>query len=128
MTYSVAPPTILNDMVADDGIFARYDLSSLRILGSGSAPLSGWMIKRWESDHGVEIINFFGATEGVQLFADADSVPDPALRGRCLPMPGSPLFRWRTEVGRRGSSRLVDLETGQDITEPGVAGELRVKA
>lgn len=127
VTYSVAPPTILNDIVADDRIFSRYDLSSLRILGSGSSPLSGWMIKRWETDHGVEIINFFGATEGVQLFADAGSVPDPALRGRCLPMPGSPRFQWRTEVGRRGLSRLVDVQTGQDIIEPGVPGELRVK-
>ncbi|MCG2623428.1 acyl--CoA ligase [Arthrobacter sp. I2-34] len=127
VTYSVAPPTILNDMVSDDTIFTRYDLSSLRVLGSGSAPLSAWMIKRWEADHGVEIINYFGATEGVQLFADRDAVPDPGLRARYLPKPGSPLFPWRTEVGRRSESRLVDTETGEEVTRPGRHGELRVK-
>lgn len=127
VTYAVAPPTILNDMVADDEIFSRYDLSSLRALGAGSAPLSGWMISRWENDHDVEIINFFGSTEGLQLFADADAVPDPNLRGRFLPMPGSRHFQWRSRVARCGESRLVDLESNREVTEPGHAGELRVK-
>jgi acyl-CoA synthetase (AMP-forming)/AMP-acid ligase II len=127
VTYSVAPPTILNDMVADDAIFGRYDLSSLRALGAGSAPLSGWMIKRWESDHGVEIINYFGATEGLQLTADRDTVPDPAMRARYLPKPGSPAFAWRTAIGRETSCRLVDVLTSLEITEPGIPGELRVK-
>lgn len=127
VTYTVVPPTILNDMVTDETIFDRYDLSSLRAVGAGSAPISGWTIARWEQDHGVEIINFFGATEGLQLSADPDTVPDPTLRGRCLPLPGSPRFNWRTEIGRHTRARLVDVDTGADITEPGHAGELRVR-
>ncbi len=128
VTYTVVPPTILNDMVADDKTFSRYDLSSLRVVGAGSAPLSGITIQRWEADHGIEVINFFGATEGLQLTADRDTVPDPSLRGRCIPVPGSPRFNWRTEMGRRMKVRLVDVETGEEVTEPGRPGELHVKA
>jgi acyl-CoA synthetase (AMP-forming)/AMP-acid ligase II len=128
VTYTVVPPTILNDMVCADGVFTAYDLSSLRAVGAGSAPLSGWAISRWEQDHGVEIINFFGSTEGLQLTSDADTVPDPAMRGRCLPLPGSARFAWRTRAGRYGQARLVDLGTGAEITEAGQPGELRVKS
>ena len=128
VTYTIMPPTILNDMVTTGDMFTTHDLSSLKTVGAGSAPLSGWTIERWEQDHGVEVINFFGATEGVQLSADPDTVPDPSLRGRCLPRPGSPRFNWRTEVGRRSSVRLVDVGTGTEITEPGRPGELRIKS
>lgn len=128
VTYTIVPPTILNDMVTKGDMFSAYDLSSLKTVGAGSAPLSGWTIERWERDHGVEIINFFGATEGLQLSADPDTVPDPALRGKCLPRPGSTRFRWRTDVGRMSSVRLVDLDTGRDVTEPGHPGELRIKS
>ncbi len=128
VNYTVVPPTILNDMVADDATFTKYDLSSLRAVGAGSAPLSGITIHRWEADHGIEVINFFGATEGLQLTADRDTVPDPALRGRCIPVPGSTRFNWRTEMGRKMRVRLVDVDTGVDVTTPGVQGELRVQA
>lgn len=125
ISYLVAPPAILNDMASSAGVFARFDMSSLRTVGSGSAPLSGWMIQRWE-EHGVEVINFFGSTEGLQLTADRESIPDPNLRARYLPLPGSPRFAWRSEVGRRGRARLVDPVTEQEVTEPGAQGELRI--
>jgi acyl-CoA synthetase (AMP-forming)/AMP-acid ligase II len=125
VSYLVAPPAILSDMVSRAGVFTTYDLSSLRSIGSGSAPLSGWTIQQWE-DHGVDVINFFGSTEGLQLSADRESIPDPNLRARYLPMPGSPRFTWRSELGRRGRSRLVDPVTEEEVTEPGAQGELRV--
>ncbi|QIX25531.1 acyl--CoA ligase [Nocardioides sp. JQ2195] len=127
VAYSVVAPTTLNDMVNGD-LFSRYDLSSLRTLGSGSAPINGWVIEKLEKEHGVEVINFFGATEGMQMTADRDTVPDPALRGRSIPLPGSPRFQWRTRLSRETRIKLVDLETGELITEPGVPGELRVKS
>ncbi|MFJ2028675.1 class I adenylate-forming enzyme family protein [Streptosporangium sp. NPDC087985] len=128
VTYTVVSPTVLNEMVAENSFFEQYDLSSMRCVGAGSAPISGWTIRRWEEDHGVEVINFFGATEGLQLSADPDTVPDPSMRGKSLPVPGSPRFNWRTRMGRESKVRLVDLATGEDIVEPGRPGELRFKA
>lgn len=127
VVYSVVAPTTLNDMVTSD-LFSKYDLTSLRALGSGSAPISGWVIERLEKDHGVEVINFFGATEGMQLTSDRDTVPDPAVRGRSIPLPGSARFAWRTRLGRATRIKLVDLETGAQINEPGIPGELRVRS
>lgn len=127
VTYTCAPPLVLDTLVADERAFAEHDLSTLRAVGSGSAPLSGWMIARWETDHGVEVLNLFGSNEGGVLFADPETVPDPSLRGRFFPRYGVPDMPYRIDVARAMSGRLVSLENGQEITEPGQPGELRLK-
>lgn len=127
VTYTCAPPLVLDTLVADDRAFTEHDLSSLRAVGSGSAPLSGWMIARWETDHGVEVLNLFGSNEGGLLFADPETVPDPSQRGRFFPQYGVPDMPYRIDVARAMSGRLVSLEDGQEITEPGKPGELRLK-
>lgn len=126
VTYTCAPPAILDALVADDSAFEHHDLSSLRAVSSGSAPLSGWMIARWERDHGVQVLNFFGSNEGTALFGDPDSMPDPELRGRYFPRYGLPDFPYRATLHRATRTRLVDLSEGSEITEPGRAGELRI--
>jgi acyl-CoA synthetase (AMP-forming)/AMP-acid ligase II len=128
VTYTCAPPAVLNSLVASPDALAAHDLSTLRAIGSGSAPLSAWMIEAWERGRGVEVLNLFGSNEGLCLFGCPDTIPDPADRGRLFPRPGDPSFAWRARAGRETHSRLVDLETGADITEPGRPGELRVKS
>jgi acyl-CoA synthetase (AMP-forming)/AMP-acid ligase II len=128
VTYTCAPPAVLNSLVANPQALAAHDLSSLRAIGSGSAPLSAWMIEAWERDRGVEVLNLFGSNEGLCLFGCPDTIPDPADRGRLFPRPGDPSFAWRARAGRETRSRLVDLDTGADITEPNHPGELRVSS
>lgn len=128
VTYTCAPPAVLNSLVASPELLATHDLSSLRAVGSGSAPLSAWMIEAWERDRGVEVLNLFGSNEGLCLFGDPDTIPDPADRGRLFPRPGDQSFAWRARAGRETKSRLVDLNTGEDIVEPNRPGELRVSA
>lgn len=127
VTYTLVAPTLLNDIAGNPALVDEYDLSSLRVIGSGSAPLSGWSIRYWETTLGVEVLNLFGASEGLQLFSDPDTVPDPELRARGIPLPGSKLFHWRTDVGRCSKARLVNPDTGETITAPGIPGELHVK-
>lgn len=126
VTYTCAPPAVLDAMVGDPAVLGAHDVSSLRAVGSGSAPLAGWMIEAWERGHGVEVLNLFGSNEGLTLFGDPDTIPDPAERGRLFPRPGDTSFAWRTRLGREMRHRLVDLETGEEITGPGRPGELRV--
>jgi len=126
ITYTCAPPAILDALVADDSAFEQHDLSSLRAVSTGSAPLSGWMIARWERDHGVEVLNFFGSNEGTALFGDPDSMPDPELRGRYFPRYGLPDFPYRASIHRVTRTRLVDLVDGTEVTEPGRTGELQL--
>ena len=128
VTYTCAQPAVLNNLVANPEAMAAHDISSLRAVGSGSAPLSAWMIEAWERDRGVEVLNLFGSNEGLSLFGCPDTIPNPADRGRLFPRPGDQSFAWRTRAGREARSRLVDLETGEDIHETGRPGELRVSA
>ena len=128
VTYTCAPPAVLNSLIANPELMARHDLRTLRAVGSGSAPLSAWMIQGWERDRGVEVLNLFGSNEGLCLFGCPDTIPDPADRGRLFPRPGDRTFAWRARAGRETLSRLVDLETGEDITETGRPGELRVSS
>lgn len=128
VTYTCAPPSVLNSLVESPDVLAGHDVRSLRAVGSGSAPLAGWMIEAWERGRGVEVLNLFGSNEGLVLYACPDTIPDPADRGRFFPRPGDQSFNWRTRIGRDARSRLVDLETGDDITEPGRPGELRVSS
>ncbi len=128
VTYTCAPPAVLNSLIASPDLLEAHDLSSLRAIGSGSAPLSAWMIQGWERDRGVEVLNLFGSNEGLCLFGCPDTIPDPADRGRLFPRPGDKSFAWRARAGRETRSRLVDLDTGDDITEPGRRGELRVSS
>jgi acyl-CoA synthetase (AMP-forming)/AMP-acid ligase II len=128
VTYTCAPPAVLNSLVESPDILAAHDVSSLRAVGSGSAPLAGWMIEAWEDGRGVEVLNLFGSNEGLCLFACPDTIPNAADRGRLFPRPGDQSFNWRTRIGRDTRSRLVDLDTGEDITEAGRPGELRVSS
>jgi len=45
INYTVAPPVLLNLLLADPSTLENVDLSSLRTIGSGSAPLSPAMVR-----------------------------------------------------------------------------------
>ncbi len=113
ITYTVAPPALLNMLLRDEAILAGVDLSALRIITSGSAPLDPWMIEGWES-RGVEICNAFGSNEGVSMLSTRASVPDPVQRARLFPEPDRPGVE----------ARIVDQQTGEEITEVARPGEL----
>lgn len=114
ITYTVAPPPLLNMLLADETILADADLSNLRKISSGSAPLDPWMVAGWQ-DKGIEIVNVFGSNEGAAMLSTMASVPDPKQRARFFPRPE----REGVEV------RLVALSTGAVIEVAGLVGELR---
>jgi acyl-CoA synthetase (AMP-forming)/AMP-acid ligase II len=125
VTYSVSPPAVLTRLLLEPELMARFDLSSLRCVGSGSTPLTPFLIEGWEA-RGVSVINFFGSNEGISLTGYPDNIPDPAERGRYFPRPGAGLpTRIRTDQWT--TARLVDLSTGLEISAVGCPGELRLK-
>jgi acyl-CoA synthetase (AMP-forming)/AMP-acid ligase II len=126
ITHSVSPPAILTQLLMEPERLARADLSTLRTMGSGSTTMLPFMIEGWES-RGVEIINFFGSNEGLSLTGYRANIPDPAMRGSLLPRPGDHGLPMKVPIERFVSERLVDLQTGEDITEAGHPGELRLK-
>jgi acyl-CoA synthetase (AMP-forming)/AMP-acid ligase II len=124
VTYTLAPPAVLTMLLQRDEL--SRDLGSLRAIGSGSAPLAPSMVRGWQERHGIAIINMFGSNEGICLMSAPADFPDPDVRAQFFPRYGHPDATWSSRVGSWVSLRLVDLETGQEITEPGRPGELRI--
>ena len=127
VVYTVAPPAVLNLLMQNDALRKAYDISSLRSVGSGSAPLSPWMIRRFKEEYGVSVWNSFGSSEGCALFGTDRDVPDVEHRANLLPRFGVQGIEWPSMVSRIQETRLVDPATETEITEPLVPGELRLR-
>lgn len=126
VTSTIAPPAVLTALLKQPALLEQFDVSSLRAVSSGSAPLSPWLIQGW-GERGIAIINFFGSSEGAGLYSGAGSVPDYADRARYFPRFGAERQNWPDRVHAVSQSRLVDPATGEEITDPGRPGELRLR-
>lgn len=126
IAYTVAPPAVLSQLLKNEALLARTDLSALRSLGSGSAPLAPWMVEGWQTRFGIAVANIFGSNEGCALFSLAQDLPDPHDRAQFFPRFGVPGLQWSSAFAKKVRTRLVDLESGEEITTPGKPGELRI--
>ena len=126
--YTVAPPVLLNLLLANEALLASADIGSLRVIGSGSAPLSTAMVEGWRERHGIDVLNFFGSNEGTALIGDPRTVPDPAERATLFPRfgaDGAPAGdEWGNRAARGMETKLLDPFSGEVVEEPGVPGEL----
>jgi len=125
--YAIAPPAVLNLLIRDEALLAKVDLSSLRCIGSGSAPLAPAMIAGFRERLGIEIVNLFGSNEGVSLASGPDEIPDPERRARYFPRFGRAEAPWPHRVSQSMETRIVDPASGAEILEPGRPGELQVR-
>jgi acyl-CoA synthetase (AMP-forming)/AMP-acid ligase II len=126
VNYTVAPPVLLNLLLAKPEMLEGVDLSSFRTIGSGSAPLAPSMVKGWKDRFGIDIVNFFGSNEGIALVGGPDDIPDPEERARVFPRFGSEGLNWSNRVSRGLRTKLVDPRTGDPITDLGEPGELLI--
>ncbi len=125
-TFTIAPPALLNMLLKQEQVLAKVDLSKLRAIGSGSAPLSPWMVKGFAENHDVQIINLFGSNEGISLVSGPREIPDPEARAVLFPRFGVGGIDWDNRVAAMVQTRLVDPDTGKTITSPGQVGELQI--
>ncbi|MFI6572826.1 class I adenylate-forming enzyme family protein [Nocardia fluminea] len=127
VTHTSMPPAILTMLLQREDLRAAHDLSALRRVGSGGAPLPPGVVRDWQYSLGVEVLNFFGSNEGVCLLGAPSDTPDPMIRAEYLPNYGALDRSWVSSVAERTSVRLVDLATGRQVTAIGGRGELRLK-
>ncbi|WP_322029403.1 class I adenylate-forming enzyme family protein [Paraburkholderia sp. J76] len=125
--YTVAAPAVLNMLLQDTQLLDGIDFTTLCTLGSGSAPLSEWMVRSFHEKYGVQIVNYFGSNEGAALTGSAFDIPDPELRAKFFPRPGVSGYASSIPVPTKVETRLVDIDSETLITEPGVVGELRFR-
>ncbi len=126
VTYTIAPPAILTMLLKDPAMMSAVDLSTVRVIGSGGAPLSPWMVKEFQEQHDIVVVNIFGSNEGMVLISGYDDVPDPVVRAEYFPRFGVEGLTWNNRVADRIRTRLEDIDSGEEITEPGEPGELLI--
>lgn len=129
INHTVAAPAMLNALLKTNKLDAR-DVSSIRSILCGSAPLDPWMIAGFKERYGIEIVNAFGSTEGMTFMSGPTITADPYRRARYFPRfrgiadPRVPQPDWGLRIAPVVETRLRDLETGVEIDEPKRPGEL----
>jgi acyl-CoA synthetase (AMP-forming)/AMP-acid ligase II len=124
--YAIAPPAVLNMLLKDEKLLAAVDLSSLRCIGSGSAPLDPEMIRGYQERFGIEIVNAFGSNEGMSLMSNASNAANPEHRARLFPRYGRDEIHWESPPHAQIRTRIVDPDSGQEILAAGLPGELQI--
>lgn len=126
-SFTIAPPAILNMLLQNEALLAKVDLSSLRTIGSGSAPLAPAMVQGFQERLNLPVINIFGSNEGMSLITAPNVVPDPIERASYFPNHLELTPYYGNMPKRILESRLVPPAGGDPITEDGIAGELQVR-
>jgi len=126
IAYTLAPPAVLTMLLKKRDLLDAIDMSSLRAIGSGSAPLSEWMVDGFQNDFGIGILNIYGSNEGAALCSGTDDLPDPADRAQFFPRFGVEGLEWKNRISERMRTRLVDLQSGEIVSDPGHQGELEI--
>ncbi|MEO7663638.1 MAG: AMP-binding protein [Candidatus Limnocylindrales bacterium] len=127
IAYTVAPPVLLNLLLLRPQLLDGVDLSSIRRIGSGSAPLTRWMTTTWKERHGIDVLNFFGSNEGIAMVAAPPEVEDAGERAELFPRYGTAGLHWLNRSDQGYRTRLVNPATEAELTEPGMAGEMRIQ-
>lgn len=126
VTFTIAPPALLNMLLKNEELMAQFDLSSLRTIASGSAPLSPWMVQGFADKYDIGVVNLFGSNEGVCLVSSTTDMPDASQRATYFPRFGVEGIEWSASVSKMIRTRLRDLESGEIATRPGSVGELEL--
>lgn len=125
--FTIAPPAILNMLLQNEELLKQTDLSSLRTIGSGSAPLAPAMVRGFQERFNITIINLFGSNEGMSLVSGGEDAPDPDERASYFPRNALLPTPYGGKLKRQMQSKLVSPATGKRIVKEGEPGELFIR-
>ncbi|MFV0276948.1 MAG: class I adenylate-forming enzyme family protein [Parahaliea sp.] len=124
VTVTLAAPALLSMLLDDRHLRQKLEGSSLRKVGTGSAPPSPMLLRDYQEKLGISVINMFGSNEGMLLCSDCELMPEPEQRARFFPRVGVPGIHWSNRGANWMRTKLVDCDSGEVIEEPGRPGEL----
>ncbi len=126
--YTLMPPALLDTLAKSDQAKALAK-TSIKVIASGSVPLSPWMVKYYQDELGISIVNFFASNEGVALFSGPRLFPKAEDRATYFPRFGGEGVTLNISKDVIGGiqSCLLNTETGEEVKETGVTGELCFK-
>lgn len=120
VTHSFMVPSVIQSL-ADDPSVTKRDLSSLRVLAYGGAPMGPALVSRARQALGCDFRAVYGMTESAgTVIAMYPGSHDLADSDQLLASIGKPL-PWM------GTARVVDLVTGEECA-PNQVGEVEVRS
>jgi acyl-CoA synthetase (AMP-forming)/AMP-acid ligase II len=84
------------------------------------------MVKNFQENHDITIQNIFGSNEGMSLLSTRDDVEDAKLRAVYFPRFGVDGFNWKNPISKTIKTKLINLETNEEILTPEIPGELLI--
>ncbi|MFB6172428.1 MAG: lycopene cyclase domain-containing protein [Haloarculaceae archaeon] len=126
VTFTILVPAMLNQLLKHPDV-DEFDLSAVDTITTGSAAPAEWAMQEFKERWDIEIINIWGQNEGTSTVSGPMTTP---LERRAT---NFPQFRQDVDWGIDDpvvdtvDVRIVDTETGEDLTEPGEVGELKYK-
>lgn len=127
VNYTLLVPALVN-AIAKHPLVDKFDLSAVRSITIGGAPPALWSAQEFERRWSMEIGNIWGMNEGPGIVSGAMDVPDLEKRIEGLPQYGKRGVTWNGKIyGESTETKLLDSETGEEITEVGRIGELLYK-
>ena len=127
VSVTLASPTVLLALLKSNFIKEAKAELCLRAVGCGSAAPSAALLSHYEDQLGISIINMFGANEGTLLCSDRQLVPNAQARATVFPRVGYSDVVWPNRAANWLQSKLLDPETGVEITTTEKVGVLAVK-
>lgn len=126
--YTLMPPALLNTLAKSEQAKALAQ-TSIKVIASGSVPLSPWMVKYYQDELGISIVNFFASNEGIGLFSGPKLFPKAEHRATYFPRFGGEGVKLNISDKVIGGMKscIVNTETDEEIRENGVVGELCFK-
>ena len=123
--YTLMPPALLDTLAKSPAVESLASLA-VKVIGSGSVPLSPWMVRFYQDRINIGIVNFFASNEGIAFFSAPRFFPAPEDRARYFPRFGRPEVRWDVPDHVVGGmrSRLVKPGTNEEVLQTGEVGEL----
>ncbi len=122
VNFTLAVPAVAVGMLKHPDV-DKFNLSATRVFLQGSAPPPPWTFVDFKKRWGIESINVWGQNEGTGLFSTKDLIPDLSDRARSFPRPGDGRHEDLPFL-KPIETKIVDIETGKELTEPGGVGEL----
>ena len=126
VTFTILVPAMLNQLLKHPDV-DDFDLSDVETITTGSAAPSEWAMQEFNDRWGIEIINIWGQNEGTSAISGPKTTP---LERRATDFPRFAAdVDWGIDDPRIDTVdiRIVDPESGEDLTEPGEVGEVAFK-
>lgn len=125
VNYTLLVPAVAN-LLAKHPNADQFDFGSVRSITLGSAPLSLFAMQEFKRRWNIDIGNIWGQNEGTGIVSGPGDVPNIEERVDHLPQFGKAGSTWNSFI-EGIESKIVDQQTGQELTGVGEIGELAYK-